>query len=55
MLNQSNYMQYVKGSYILRPLSVVDWMLRFIFYHVDLKDTEEKHAIIISIIKTVSC
>ena len=48
-------MQCVKGSYILRPLSIVDWMLCFIFYHLDLKDAEEKHVIKILIIKTVSC
>ena len=55
MSNQSNYMQCVKGSYILRPLSISDWILCFIFYHVDLKDPEEKHGIIISIIKTAPC
>ena len=55
MSNQSNYMQCVKDSYILRPLTIVDWMLCFIFYHLHLKDAEEKHAVIISIIKTVSC
>ena len=48
-------MQCVKGSYILRPLTIVDWMLGFIFYHLDLKDAEEKYAIIISIIKIVFC
>ena len=47
MSNQSNYMQCVKGSYIVRPLSIVDLMLCFIFYHLDLKNAEEKHAIII--------
>ena len=51
MSNQSNHMQCVEGSYVLRPLSIVDWMLGFIFYHLDLKDAVEKHAIMISIIK----
>ena len=46
MSNQSNSMQCVKGSYILRSLSIIDWMLRFIFDHLDLKDATEKHAII---------
>ena len=39
----------------VKGLSIVDWIMCFIFYHLDLKDAEEKHAIIISIIKTVSC
>ena len=47
MSNQSNYVQCVKGSYILRPLGIDDLMLRFIFYHLHLKNAEEKHAIII--------